>query len=120
LTAKILIVEDEPVLASGIRRFLLLMGFQFVECAGSVKKALSMMDEADYDIAVLDLNLRGESAEPVAKALRQKGRPFVLMSGYDPSGCPAGLSDAPFFSKPVDPNKLAAVLRRMLEKSNAA
>jgi len=117
---RVLIVEDEPVLASGIRRLLLLHGFDIAGCAGSVKAGLALVDEADCDIALLDVNLRGETVVPVAAALRQRGRPFVLMSGYDRSDLPAALSDVPFLAKPFDSDELVAMLRQSLERSNAA
>src|SRR5262249_61724717 len=78
--ARVLIVEAEPVLASGIRRLLLLHGFEIAGCAGSVKTGLALLEQSDCDIALLDVNLRGESVVPVAEALRLRGRPFVLMS----------------------------------------
>jgi len=120
VTTRVLIVEDEPVLASGIRRLLLLHGFEIAGCVGSVKMGLTLVEEADCDIALLDVNLRGESVLPVAEALRQRGRPFVLMSGYDRSDLPAAFVDVPFLAKPFDPNALVAVLRQLVERSDAA
>ena len=117
---RVLIVEDEPVLASGIRRLLLLHGFEIAGCAGSVKAGLALADEADCDIALLDVNLRGESVVPVADALRQRGRPLVFMSGYDRCDLPAEFSDVPFLAKPFDPNQLVAMLRQVVERANAA
>jgi DNA-binding response OmpR family regulator len=120
VTARVLIVEDEPVLALAIRRFLLLHGLEIAGCTGSVKGALTLIDEVDCDIAALDVNLRGESVVSVAEALRQRGRPFVFMSGYNRSGLPAVFSDVPRLSKPFDPNELVAVLRQILERRNVA
>jgi DNA-binding response OmpR family regulator len=118
--ARVLIVEDEPVLASGIRRLLLLDGFEIAGCVGSVKMALAIVNEVDCDIALLDVNLRGESGVAVAEALRRRGCPFVLMSGYDHSDLPAAFGDVPFLPKPFDANQLVAMVRQMIERSNAA
>jgi DNA-binding response OmpR family regulator len=117
---RVLIVEDEPVLASGIRRLLQLHGFEVAGCAGSVKTGLELVEQADCDIALLDVNLRGESVIPVAEALRLRGRPFVLMSGYDRSDLPAAFSDVPFLAKPFDPNELIAALRQIVKRVSAA
>lgn len=120
MTARVLIVEDEPVLALGLRRFLEATGFEIVACVGSVEKAIAVIDEVECDVAVLDLNLRGESAVPLAVAFRQRDRRLVFMSGYGRSDLPAEFSGVPFLLKPFDPNELAAVIRKMLESRNVA
>ena len=120
MKTRVLIVEDEPVLASGIRRLLLSEGFEIAGCAASVKMGLTLVDEADCDVALLDVNLRGESVIPVAEALHQRGRPFVFMSGYDRSDLPAVFSDAPFLAKPFDANELVALLLPIAKRSAAA
>ena len=120
MKTRVLIAEDEPVLASGIRRLLLLNGFEIAGCAASVKMSLRLVDEAACDVALLDVNLRGESVLPVAEALHQLGRPFVFMSGYNRSDVPAVFSDAPFLAKPFDANALIEILRRISKRSNAA
>lgn len=118
--ARLLILEDEPVLALGLRRFLVLHGFEIVGCVGSVNAALPIIHEVGCDIAVLDVNLRGESVTPVAEILRQRGCPIVLMSGYGHSDLPEVFVDIPLLSKPFDPNELVAVLREILERQNVA
>jgi DNA-binding response OmpR family regulator len=120
VTTRILIIEDESVLALGLRRLLVSHGFEIAGCLGSVKAALTVIDEVDCDIAVLDVNLRGESVIPVAEILRRRGRPIVFMSGYGRSDLPAVFADVPLFSKPFDPNELVAVLREMLTGRDVA
>jgi len=115
VTARVLIVEDEPVLALGIARLLRVHGFEIAGCVGSVTKAFAVMKEADCDIAVLDVNLRGETVMPVAESLRQRGRPFVFISGYDRAALKAIFSDVPVFPKPFDADELIAVLRQMIQ-----
>jgi len=118
--ARILIVEDEPVLALGLRRFLVAYGFEVAGCVSSVKAALPIIDEVDCDIAVLDVNLRGESVIPVAEILRQRSCPLVFMSGYGRSDLPATFADVPLLPKPFDANELVAVLREILAGRDVA
>ena len=120
MTATVLIVEDEPVLALGIARLLRLHGFEIAGCVGSVSKALAVIEDADCDIAVLDVNLRGETVMPVAELLRQRGRPFVFISGYDGADLKAIFSDVPVFPKPFDASELVAVLHQMLQRPDIA
>ena len=120
MTARILIVEDEPVLALGLRRFLQATGFEIVACVGSVEKTIAVIDEVECDVVVLDMNLRGQSAVPLAVAFHQRGRPLVFMSGYGDSDLPAEFSGVPFLHKPFDPHELVAVILKMLESRNFA
>ena len=120
MTVAVLIVEDEPVLALGIARLLRLHGFDIAGCVGSVSKALAVINEVDCDIAVLDVNLRGETVMPVAELLRQRGRPFVFISGYDRADLKAIFSDATVFPKPFDAGELIAVLRQISQRPQNA
>ena len=120
MTARVLIVEDEPVLALGLRRFLTAKDFEIVGCAGSVEKAIAVMEEIECDVAVLDVNLRGQSAVPLAEAFRKRGKSIILMSGYSRSDLPSELSGVPFLLKPFDPNELVAVILKIFERQNVA
>jgi two-component SAPR family response regulator len=114
MEAKVLIVEDEPIVALEIEDILREAGFEIVGCVGSLSKALMTLKNTDCDIAVLDANLRGESVAPVATALRQLGRPFVFVSGYERIYVPEAFLDAPSLPKPVEPSKLISVVRQLL------
>lgn len=120
MKVRILIVEDEPVLALGLRRFLLSCGFEIAGCFGSVAATLSTIEEVNCDIAVLDVNLRGESVIPVAEILRQRGCPVVFISGYGRSDLPAAFAGVPLLSKPFDSNELVVVLQEILAARDVA
>lgn len=100
---KILIVEDEGVVALDLETLLSEHGGITVGPAASISKALELIDEEDPDLAVLDLNLRGESALPVASALFERDVPFGIVSGYGRllSGHP-DLKGVPLLEKPID------------------
>jgi DNA-binding response OmpR family regulator len=112
--AKVLIVEDEAVVAFEIRDVLRGAGFEIAGCMGSVDKALSALGDSDCDIAILDANLRGHSVEPVAIALQQQGKPFLFVSGYQRAYLPKAFVDAPLLSKPFEPGQLIDVVRKLL------
>jgi DNA-binding response OmpR family regulator len=114
MAAKVLIVEDEAVVAFEIRDILRGAGFEIAGCVGSIDKALSALKDSDCDIAILDANLRGHSVEPVAVALQQRGRPFLFVSGYQRAFLPEEFVDAPLLSKPFEPGQLISAVRRLL------
>ena len=74
----ILIVEDEPLIAMMLEDFLLSLGHEVSGSCDSVRSALEAIDTVAFDLAILDVNLKGENVWPVATALREKGTPFVL------------------------------------------
>ena len=77
----ILIVEDEPLIAMMLEDFIESLGHEVRGPCESVTEALAMVEADGFDLAILDVNLKGESVWPVATALRAKGIPFVLASG---------------------------------------
>jgi CheY-like chemotaxis protein len=77
----------------------------------SVTDALKALAQADtLDAAILDVNLRGEKAYPVADALRQRGIPFVLSTGNEQWALADAYKDVPRCDKPVNLRHLARTL----------
>jgi DNA-binding response OmpR family regulator len=111
----VLVVEDEPLIAIEFQEILAADGAEVLGPVPTVTKALATIEKGLPDIAVLDLNLRGERSTPVARALRSATVPFVLATGYsshhldDPV-----LRDAPIIPKPVNPRMLIRTLRELL------
>lgn len=104
---RILVVEDEPLVAALVRRQLVSLGAAVVGPAPTVPRALAMVAAGDFDAALLDLNLRGESARPVADALRARGAPFAYATGY---GETPDDEDVPTIAKPFRVAQLDAAL----------
>ena len=81
----------------------------------SVKRALEVLPAQLPDAASLDTNLNGETSAPIADALRQKGVPFIVVSGYSSKHADQAFRDAPFVKKPFESGdllrKLASILR---------
>lgn len=107
---RILIVEDEYLIAMDVASTLEQAGCAIAGIAGSIAKAQCILDETGCDAAVLDANLDGESSEPIAAALRDRGVPFVVMSGYATDQRIGLLADAPFLRKPCKETELVSAV----------
>jgi len=102
---KVLIVEDSLLLALELEAGLEDAGVVVVGCAAELSEALAMV-EMDFDVAVLDADLNGQSVAPVAELLRTMGRPFVFATGYADKAAPMGF-DAPIVRKPYNVHQIA-------------
>ena len=114
MTIRVLLVEDEPLLAVELADELAEAGFKVVGPASSTARALRLMDDTGCDAAVLDVNLGKETSEAVALALRESGTPFVVLSGYSSIELGAAFQGAPFLSKPVQWQQLVKTLNLAL------
>ena len=98
---RILIVEDEPLIAMMLEDFLDALDHQVVGTADSVDTALPHVAEGRLDAAILDVNLRGgEKSWPIADALSEAGIPFVLASGGSADTIAEPHRDRPMLTKP--------------------
>ncbi len=111
---KILVLEDEPLVAMLLEEMLLDLGCEVVGPAYSLREGERLAREAVLDAAVLDVNVNGEMSDPVADALRARGVPFALATGYGPSAPIAADGSVPVLQKPYPADKLAAVLSGLL------
>ena len=102
---KVLIVEDSLLLALELEAGLEDAGVDVIGCAAELSEALSMVEQ-DFDVAVLDADLNGQSVAPVAEILRSMGRPFVFATGYADKAAPMGF-DAPIVRKPYNVHQIA-------------
>ena len=110
----ILIVEDEPLIAMMLEDFLLSLGHEVRATCDSVGEALQAVEDAGFDIAILDVNLKGESVWPVAAELRSRQIPFVLASGGHVDPPPAEFSQVPMIEKPYTIDRVTPALEAAL------
>ena len=82
----VLVVEDEFLIAMDLELLLQRHGWRVLGPAATVAEALRLLAGETPDVALLDVNLRGEPVTPVAEELRARGVPFVLASAYDTGG----------------------------------
>ncbi len=98
---RILIVEDEPLIAMMLEDFLDLLGKRVAGVAESVADALPLVTSGEVDAAILDVNLRGgETSWPIADALAAAGIPFVLATGGSGDTVADAHKDRPILPKP--------------------
>ena len=112
--ARILIVEDEPVIALTLEEVLIDAGFAICGVAGKLDKALALVERGACDAAIVDANLAGVSASPVGVSLAARGLPYIVMSGYSPDQMRGEYPRAFFLSKPCRPELLVETLNSIL------
>ncbi len=109
---RILLVEDEALIALDTEEALAEAGFHVVGPADRVDVALALARTETFDAAVLDVNLAGDLVWPVAGALRGRGIPFVLLSGFGHAlEVPPACRDVPRLAKPFSQPALLSVLK---------
>jgi DNA-binding NtrC family response regulator len=111
---KILIVEDEALIARELVMLLRQHDCVVIGPAKTVAQAIGLVEKEQPELALIDLNLNGEFAAPLAEVLSARSVPFVIMTGYGrlPPGEPA-LQKAPRLDKPVDHRLLLAILSEL-------
>ena len=97
---RILLVEDEPLVAMAIEDSLEVQNVGVIGPAGTVAEALELVARGGIDAALLDVSLRGERVDSVADALSAQGIPFVFTTGHGAAGLPKGHQDRPVLTKP--------------------
>jgi DNA-binding response OmpR family regulator len=106
----ILIVEDEPLIAMMLEDFLLTLGHEVRATCESVGEALKAVQQEDFDVAILDISLKGENVWPVAAELRDRDIPFVLASGGHVDPPPAEFAGVPMIDKPYTIDRVTPAL----------
>ena len=113
---RVIIVEDEPLVAENLRDDLVEAGFEVVGVAPRVESALKLIEGTGFDVAIIDANLAGTSAAPAAAALSARGLPFMVLSGYAREQLQREFSEAVYIQKPYRVRKLIDALNSLLHK----
>ncbi len=113
---RVLIVEDDYLTAEGLSHTMADHGFTVVGPVGTADRAVRLIGQEPPDGALLDVRLREGSAVEVAKALRECGVPFVVMSGYSRDTLPPELKKAPFVAKPMSESELINTARSTFKR----
>ena len=111
---RILIIEDETMIAMMVEDFLTDLGWDVIGFAGSLDRALAMAREADIDAAVLDVNLNGQLSFAAADILNQRHIPFIFASGYGSDGMARRFGNVPIVTKPFHREDLDHALRQAM------
>ena len=113
MPARLLVVDDEPLIALDLEGMLEDAGFDVVAIARDMDTARRKVNDLGVDLVVLDADLSGTSSRPFAEDLRLSGVPFVVASGYSAKQL-EWLENTPHITKPIDQGKLVAAIRAQL------
>jgi len=114
---RILVVEDEALIAIDIEETLQALGCQIAGPTGKLETALQLASDERLDAAILDVTIRGGNSYPVAEQLLARDIPFVLASGYGDWTLPASLRDQPRLTKPFTPTQLEEKVRFLCDEA---
>jgi CheY-like chemotaxis protein len=112
---RLLVVEDEPVVALDIVAALEGAGAEVVGSAGTAKEALNIIDHTPLHAALLDANLRGQPVDEIAGALAARNIPFLFVTGYGRESLPQAFAKTAVLSKPFSQERLIAAVTSLGE-----
>jgi CheY-like chemotaxis protein len=110
---RILLVEDEPMIAFALEDMVLELGYEVVGPAYRLFEALELAAHEHFDGAVLDVNLNEQQSFPVADLLHRRGIPFLFATGYAEGGV-GWTGEAPVIAKPYGRDQLGRALAALL------
>ncbi|MDF1587531.1 response regulator [Rhodospirillales bacterium YIM 152171] len=113
---RVLLVEDEIMIAMLIEDMLLAIGCEIGATVARVDDALRAARTGAFDLAILDVNLDGKPSYPVADLLKAQGVPFLFATGYGREGLDPGHATAPALQKPFAQADLEAAVARVLAR----
>ena len=116
---RLLVVEDELLVALDIESILSDAGLIVIGPASNAAEALELIADTQPDAALIDANLSGEPIDAVAQLLSDRHIPFAYVTGYGRESLPAK-HPAPIVSKPFDADQLLAAARRLLAVNGEA
>lgn len=111
----VLLVEDEVMIRMMVADMLEELGYTIAGEAGDIDDAVRLVQVADFDIAILDVNVNGKVITPVAEAVQLRGLPFVFATGYGAQGLPEKFRDRTTIQKPFQVETLARTIESVLK-----
>lgn len=111
---RILLVDDEPLLLMDLEETLTNSGCVIVGPANTIAQAKVLIGEAEFDAALLDVNLGGHKVDELAAALTQKNIPFAFVTGYGREGLPPSFRHAPLVGKPFSQQQMLDAVRQLV------
>ena len=111
---RVFIVEDEMLLAMNLEDMLQELGHEVVAVASRIPQALAMATDADFDLAILDVNLSGAFSFPVADVLRKRGILFMFATGYGSNGLKENFRTNHVLTKPYGIRELEKAITQVV------
>src|SRR6201995_4602076 len=106
----VFLVEDEVMIRMMVADMLDELGYSVAAEAGEIGEAIKLAQHAEFDIAILDVNVNGKVISPVAELIRVRNRPFIFATGYGSSGLPEEYRNRPTLQKPFQLETLAKMI----------
>jgi DNA-binding response OmpR family regulator len=104
---RILVVEDEAMISMLLEDMVLECGGELVGPVARFDDALALAHQAEFGVAVLDLNLNGTLSYPIAEVIRERGIPVIFATGYGAGGLLDRFRDCPTLQKPFSQQDFA-------------
>jgi CheY-like chemotaxis protein len=112
---RVLIVEDEAIIAMTAEDMIEEMGCVVAHTASTLAEALDRVGAGGFDVALLDINLNGEASTEVAQLLIDRAVPFIFTTGYGSGGPAADFQGVPIVPKPYRELDLAIAINNVLK-----
>ena len=113
----VFLVEDEVMIRMMVVDMLAELGYSVSAEAGEINEAVKLAKSAEFDIAILDVNVNGKVISPVAELIEARNRPFIFATGYGSSGLPEQYRDRPALQKPFQLETLARMIETALKSA---
>ena len=113
----VFLVEDEVMIRMMVADMLEELGYRVAAEAGEIGEAIKLAESADFDFAILDVNVNGKVISPVAELIAARNRPFIFATGYGSSGLPPEYRDRPALQKPFQLETLKKLIDTALRSA---
>jgi CheY-like chemotaxis protein len=114
---RVLVVEDELMIRMLLQDMLTDLGHAIAAETGRIEEALALAKQAEFDVAILDVNLNGQPVTPVVEVLLERGVPFVFATGYGQRGVPEPYRQTPTLQKPFQADALAEAIETVMARA---
>jgi CheY-like chemotaxis protein len=111
----VFLVEDEVMIRMMVADMLEELGFRVAAETGEINEAIRLAQSAEFDLAILDVNVNGKVISPVVDLITARNRPFIFATGYGSSGLPEEYRDRPALQKPFQLETLARMIDSTLK-----
>jgi DNA-binding NtrC family response regulator len=113
MPTRALIVEDEYLIRLLLEDMLVELGYEIGAVAANLDEGKTHAKDAQFDFAILDVNIDGEQVFPVAETLKGRGIPFCFITGYGAQGLPEEYRQTPTLQKPFQMTDLKSTVARL-------
>lgn len=114
--SRVLILEDEALVAFALEDMLVAFGCEVVGPALRLSQALDLIEREQLDAAILDVNIGGDRSYAIAEELERRSVPFIFATGYGTEGVELKRASVRVLTKPYRRHELESELKRLLEK----